>query len=63
MWECSVDESTGTLLPNSAFWLLVVFCSGFRLLQTDEGEDYTPIYGFKDKCIQTVVRDCAGLVN
>lgn len=62
VYSCFVDLSTGTIIYNSAFSLIVDFCNGFHLLQT-----YVPwggvraflIFGCKDKCLECTYRFCS----
>lgn len=62
-WALSVGMSIGTGHHSSAFWLLLVVCSGLSLLQRQVswwGVKTTLICGNKDKCLEIVIRDSQG---
>ena len=63
MWACSVDVLIRTWLFNSAFWLVLFFCSGLYPLPRDvslmRSEDRYVSVGIR----YSAVGDCVGLVN
>ena len=64
--ECFIEVSTGIELYTSAYWLIVVFCSGLCMMQWEVSwwDVRTALTcGYKNRCLQLVVRDDAGLVN